>query len=200
MTLTINFATQKFVSDFEAVPANEYKARVDKVEVRLNKEGDAEYLWGYFTIIDEDGEFDGRKVTRQLMLAMKGAADNMKQIGWRIQQMIEGFCLPVDDSGFVFGYDPETFEWSGFVVLPTDDENVRTLAGFQMEDGTFIPTVEQILEIRLNEFEETYQGETRKKNSLKSFNIVDPDLMIVLDESPYTQEDYGYEGRGNDLV
>jgi len=186
----INFATEQFAAQFDALPAGEYRMLVTDIIVGNNDNGDMFTL--KTEVLDED--VSGRKCSLWLVGIDAMLADSQKH-GFRLQRFWEAFYVPFEEC--VFGFDLDTREYSGVVVSEPDDKDVRHLLGFALDSGKFIPVKDQILNVNLTFSKAKAGSEYGDSNFIGKYGLADPEQMIILDESPILEES---TGRTDELV
>jgi len=127
---TVNFQD---VEDFDALPEGEYAVEIDKVEVRQNKAGDANYLNWEFVVLD--GDYENRRLW--LITSLKPTAL------FRLKSVLEQLDL-LEGEEMELEYD--------------DDQEVTTSSGPRL----IYPDVEG-LEATVRVKNEIYDGKERSK-------------------------------------
>jgi hypothetical protein len=122
---TVNFSD---VEDFEALPQGEYGVEVDKVEVRMNKAGDGEYLNWELVVLD--GDYENRRLW--MITSLKPTAL------FRLKQVFEDLdVLEGDEMELEYDDDQEITNSSGPRLLYPDVEGMEATAYVknEMYDG-----------------------------------------------------------------
>ena len=173
--LTLNFADAAFASNFDAVPAGEYRCLIESANMDISKSGNPTCSV-MFSILDEDPDVKGRKIFNNVFTLVDAAM-------FTVPRTLKSLNIPYKEVGFPFsleGNAEEGFVYEGMLVGEKDAKGKNPFLGFVLGNGKVYPLVDNIVNVNVTVV--TLAGREDPSNNVTSFSIVGE--PIVRDNAP----------------